>query len=478
MPDSTSDTLMPEPDNQLRGGIITAVDAHSCAADMGVLAGDVLVAVNGHAVEDVIDVHYHAAEYELTLTLLRAGEMIKLSGEREDMKPLGLSFEHPTFDIDIRRCNNLCEFCFVLQMAPRFRRTLYIKDDDYRYSFLFGHYVTLTNLSEYDERRIVEQRLSPLYVSVHATDLALRRQVLRNPNAPDIMEQLAHFIDRGIEFHAQIVVTPGVNDKLHLEQSLTDLATLYPGVETVSVVPVGLTRHHKYGKRPHTVGEANHVLDQCHAWQPSFRTQLGINFVYPTDEWYLVTDRPIPPAEAYDDFDLRENGLGMVRHFIDEWEEAKKKFTPSRPAFKHLSCVSGTLFAPTVTRFATEFAERSGVRVDVFPIINHQLGETITVAGLLMAGDVIAQLKEQSLGDVVVLPRIMFDHPDGISLDDMSPLAAARQLDRPVVLVDLMGDLVDLVKGQPALYFDPVKGAMIQPDSIQLAGGWAVEKYL
>jgi putative radical SAM enzyme (TIGR03279 family) len=394
------------------------------------------------------------------------------------MEPLGLSFEHPTFDIDIRRCNNLCEFCFVLQMAPRFRRTLYIKDDDYRYSFLFGHYVTLTNLSDYDERRIVEQRLSPLYVSVHATDLALRRQVLRNPDAPDIMGQLAHFIDHGIDFHAQIVVTPGVNDGPHLERSVADLATLYPGVETVSSVPVGLTRHHKYGKRPHTVDEANHVLDQCQAWQASFRSQFGINFVYPTDEWYLVTERPIPPAEAYDDFDLRENGLGMVRHFADEWEESKRELGSVTPTVKHISCASGTLFAPTLARFAGEFAEESGSRVDVIPVTNRQLGETITVAGLLMAGDVIEQLKGQSLGEVVVLPRIMFDHPDGISLDDMSPLTVARELDRPVVLADLMGDLVDLAKGQPALYFDPVEGEKIRPDSIQLAGGWAVEKYL
>jgi putative radical SAM enzyme (TIGR03279 family) len=469
---------MPESDNQLKGGIITAVDAQSCAADMGVLAGDVLVAVNGHAVEDVIDVHYHAAEYELTLTLLRGGKEIKLIGEREDMKPLGLSFEHPTFDTDIRRCNNLCEFCFVLQMAPRFRRTLYIKDDDYRYSFLFGHYVTLTNLSEYDERRIVEQRLSPLYVSVHATDLALRRQILRNPNAPDIMAQLAHYIDHGIEFHTQIVVTPGVNDGPHLEQSVADLATLHPGVQTVSIVPVGLTKHHKYGKRPHTVSEANHILDRCHAWQELYRAQFGINFVYPTDEWYLVTNRPIPPAEAYDDFDLRENGLGMVRNFADEWETARAELNSSTPAFKHISCASGSLFAPTLSQFAAEFAERSGAQVDVLPIINQQLGETITVAGLLMAGDVVAQLKEQSLGEVVVLPRVMFDHPDGVSLDDVTPLAVARQLDRPVMLADLMGDLVDLVKGQPALYFDPKKGAVIRPDSIQLAGGWAVEKYL
>src|SRR5574341_2277689 len=287
---------MKKQDDRICGGLITAVEQGSLAEALGAKPGDVLLAVNGAEVEDVIDVQYYAAEYQVELTLQRGNEAISLRGSRKDMQPLGLEFQHPTFDIDIRRCDNLCGFCFVLQMAPRFRRTLYIKDDDYRYSFLFGHYVTLTNLSEHDEWRIVEQHLSPLYVSVHATDPALRRECLRNPDAPDIMEQLAWLVDEGIEIHTQIVVTPGLNDGLHLEQSVRDLVTLYPGVRSVSVVPVGLTRYHKYGMRPSTREEAGAVLDACERWQAEFRGMSGVNFVYPTDEWYLVTDRPIPPS--------------------------------------------------------------------------------------------------------------------------------------------------------------------------------------
>lgn len=461
----------------VRGGLVKAVEPRSLAARVGVQPGDVLLAVNGQAVEDVIDVQFYAAEYSVELRLWRDGEEITLSGERRDMQPLGIQFKHPTFDIDIRRCNNLCEFCFVLQMAPRMRRTLYIKDDDYRYSFLFGHFVTLTNLSVRDEQRIIEQHLSPLYVSVHATDLDLRRKVLRNADAPDIMEQLEWLVDEGIEVHTQIVVTPGLNDGAHLEQSVSDLAALYPGVQSISVVPVGLTRHHRYGFRTNTREEANAVLDACHAWQAELREQLGVNFVYPTDEWYLITERPIPPLEAYDGLDLRENGLGMVRYFMQDWAAVQAEID-APPQVNSLTLATGTLFAPTLEAHVAEFAARSGVTVDVVPIRNTRLGETITVAGLLMGDDVIEQFGERSLGEIVVLPRVMFDHPGGIALDGRSPLDVARALGRPVALVDMMGDLVDIIYGRPALYFDPSGERVVSPDAIKRNGGWAVEKYL
>ncbi len=468
---------MADPLRTPAGGLVKHVEPRSLAARLGVKRGDVLLRVNGEEVEDVIDVQYYAAEYQVELALRRGNTEITLGGNRRSGQPLGLEFEHPTFDIDIRRCNNLCEFCFVLQMAPRMRRTLYIKDDDYRYSFLFGHFVTLTNLSDHDEWRIVNQHLSPLYVSVHATDLAVRRECLRNSAAPDIMRQLKWLMDHGIEVHAQIVVTPGLNDGPHLKKSVRDLATLYPGVKSVSVVPVGLTKHHKYGKRPHTVEEARRILNDCHIWQEAFKVRFGINFVYPTDEWYLVTEQSVPPVEDIDGLDLWANGLGMVRRFMDDWEEAQVELA-EEPRLSRLTLATGTLFAPTLARYAAEFSRRSGVAMEVVPISNTRLGETITVAGLLMGQDVIDQLKDRNLGDAVVLPRLMFDHPDGISLDDVSPITIARQLNRPVALVDLMGDVVDLIYGRPALYFDPGNNIVVRPDSIQTDGGWAVEKYL
>lgn len=436
------------------GGLITTVEPRSLASRLGVLPGDLLLEVNGKSVEDVIDVQYYAADYEIELVIRRGDQVITFDGERRENQPLGLDFAHPTFDIDIRRCNNLCGFCFVLQMAPRMRRSLYIKDDDYRFSFLFGHYVTLTNLSEHDEWRIVEQHLSPLYVSVHATDLELRRKCLRNSTAPDILEQLAWLTREGLEIHTQIVVTPGLNDGGHLEKSAHDLAELYPGVPSVSIVPVGLTRHHKYGHRTNTRGESEAVLDACRGWQEDFRSRLGVNFVYPTDEWYLVTEHPIPPLEAYDGLDLTANGLGMVRNFLDDWETTRTELG-GKAGLKKLTLATATLFAPTLARCSAEFTALSGVVTAVIPIANTRLGETITVSGLLMGEDIMEQLAGRDLGDVVVLPRIMFDHPETISLDDVSPLDIARAVDRPIALVDGMGDLVDIIYGRPALYFDP-----------------------
>lgn len=466
-------------------GRIRAVEPGSAAHEIGVLAGDELLAINGQPCEDVIDVQYHAAEEWLELRIRRAGVEMTLSGPREYAQPLGLDFEHPTFDIDIRRCNNLCGFCFVLQMAPRMRRTLYIKDDDYRYSFLFGHYVTLTNLSAHDWQRIITQHLSPLYVSVHATDLELRRQCLRNPNAPDIMAQLRELADHNFEIHTQLVITPGLNDGPHMERSVRDLASLWPTVRSVSVVPVGLTRYHRYNLHTSNQDHARAVLESCERWQAEFRRTLGIGFVYPTDEWYLVTGKPLPALESYDGLALHENGLGMVRSFMDEWAKVQAEELPTlaampEPKVRRMTLATATLFAPTLAECAATLSATTGVQVEVRAITNTRLGESITVAGLLMGEDVIAQLmplKESGeLGELVVLPRIMFDHPDGVSLDDKSPMDVARALDRPVALADWMGDVIDAVEGHNKLTFAPG----LRPADIPVVreGGWAVEKYL
>ncbi len=461
-------------------GQIRAVIPGSAADLMGVKPGDELLAINGQRCEDVIDVQYHSAEEWLELLIRRNGQEMRLEGPREYDQPLGMEFVHPTFDIDIRRCNNLCTFCFVLQMAPRMRRTLYIKDDDYRYSFLFGHYVTLTNLSEHDWARIMEQHLSPLYISVHATDLELRRKCLRNPTAPDIMVQLRELAEHNFEVHTQLVITPGVNDGAAMDQSIRELATLWPTVQSISVIPVGLTTHHKYGLRTGTRDEAIAVLDACDRWQPRFRAELGVGLVYPTDEWFLVAGRPLPPLDWYDGLALHENGLGMVRSFWDEWETVRaNELQNMKPRVQRVTLVTATLFAPILKKATDELAALTGLQIDVKPIVNTRLGETITVAGLMMGEDVIAQLQAAGdYGDLLILPRIMFDHPDGVSLDDKSPRDVVQALDRPVALADLMGDVIDAVQGKNPLTFEP---GLVTPGSgptIARDGGWAVEKNL
>ncbi len=463
-----------------KAGRVKSVIPGSAAEVIGVLAGDELLAINGEPCEDVIDVQYHGAEDWLELSIRRGDTELNLEGPREYAQPLGMQFEHPTFDIDIRRCNNLCEFCFVLQMAPRMRRTLYIKDDDYRYSFLFGHFVTLTNLSDHDWDRIVTQHLSPLYVSVHSTELELRRKCLRNDNAPDIMQQLGALANYNFEIHTQLVITPGLNDGEHMDRSIRDLASLWPTVRSVSVVPVGLTNHHKYGLRTVTREEAAAVLDTCDRWQHELRKKLGAGFVYPTDEWFLVAERPLPSLDWYDGLALHENGLGMVRSFLDEWQSVRShELQTLKPRVQNVMLVTATLFGPILEKAAAELSEATGLPIMVRSIVNTKLGEGITVAGLLMGEDVIAQLQAASDdSDLIVLPRIMFDHPDGVSLDDKSPRDVAQALNRPVALADQMGDVIDAIQGKNPLTFEP---GLLTPDispTITREGGWAVEKYL
>jgi putative radical SAM enzyme (TIGR03279 family) len=462
-------------------GLIQSVDPGSLADQAGLRPGDDLIAINGHTLRDVIDAQFYAADEVLTLRFVRAGATHDVTVRRAFGQALGVQFIHPTFDIDIRRCNNLCPFCFVLQNAPRMRRTLYIKDDDYRYSFLFGHFVTLTNLSEEDWARIAEQRLSPLYVSVHATDLETRRRCLRNPRAPDIMAQLRWLADHGITTHTQLVITPGLNDGPRMEESVRQLATLYPHVMSVSVVPVGLTRHHKYGYRPHTPAEALATLERVEAWQAEYRRTFGVGFVYATDEWYLLAGRPVPAKRAYDGLALQANGLGMVRDFLDEWRRVKRSELPmirrAHALFQAASLVTGTLFAPTLTSAARAFSRLTGIPLRVFPVVNERLGETITVAGLLCGQDVIRQLRDADLcGDLVILPRLMFDHPDGVALDDVSPADIAQALNKTVALADCMGDVLDALLGNSKLLYAPA--ADMPAITPMQAGGWAVEKYL
>ncbi len=385
------------------GGLIAAVAAGGLADRVGLRPGDELLAINGQPVRDLIDVQFYAAEERLALQVGRAGGTFRVEAEREYGEPLGIEFADPTFD-GVRRCRNNCAFCFVAQMPPGLRTSLYVRDDDYRHSFLFGNYITLTNLEEEDWRRIGEQALSPLYVSVHATETGLRRRILRNPSAPDVMVQLSRLSALGVEVHTQIVLLPGVNDGLHLDRSIDDLAALYPAVRSVSLVPVGITRYHRGGCRVHTVGEMRAVFEQATGWQARLRERLGVQVVYLSDEGYLRLGEPVPPLEAYDGLDLTENGVGLVRRWSG----------PLPPRHGTSTWVTGTLFAPLLRAAAERRPD-----VEVVPVVNRFFGETVTVAGLLTGQDVVAQLRERPLGDVVALPPAMFGGPADRTLDGM-----------------------------------------------------------
>ena len=407
-------------------GLIAAIAPRSLAERAGLQAGDELLSINDRPVRDAIDVQFYAAEERLALQVRRhdLGEFT-VKAERRYDEPLGLEFEQPTFD-GIRGCTNRCEFCFITQMPPHLRRSLYVKDDDYRYSFLFGSYVTLTGLDEADWQRIGEQHLSPLYVSVQATDLELRRRILDRADALDVMAQLRRMIALGIEVHTQIVVIPGLNDREYLDRSIGELLELHPGVRSVSVVPVGLTRFHRGDCRVHTDAEMREVFRQVCEWQARLCAQLGASFVYLSDEWYLRLGEDVPSLRTYDGLDLTENGVGLTRQFLETVGlEAGLRITNHESR----TLVTGTLFAPILQRVTAEFAD-----VDVVAVINRFFGETVTVAGLLTGQDVVAQLQGQELGDVVVLPLAMFGGPEGQSLDEMWPQAIGEALEREVAV--------------------------------------------
>jgi putative radical SAM enzyme (TIGR03279 family) len=425
------------------GGVIAAVEPGTLGSDIGLRPGDQLLAINDHPLRDIIDVQFYGAEEVLTLLVERDGEPWLIEVERDYDEALGLSFINPTFDIDIRRCANNCDFCFVKQNAPGMRRPLYVKDDDYRYSFLYGNFVTLTNLTGDDWSRLEEQRLSPLYVSVHATDLTLRRRLLAREDAPDVLAQLRRLARLGIEVHAQVVLVPGLNDGEHLAQTVADLATLYPEpVLSVSVVPVGLTRYHRGPCRTYTPAEAQAVLDQVAPWREESRATRGCTFVHPSDEWYLVAGRGVPPADRYDGFPQVENGVGMVRQLLDEWAElgANLPGTPLKPA----TVVSGTLVAPLMARIVAELTTRTGAQLELVPVVNRFFGAVTTVSGLLTGQDVVDALRDRALGEMVLLPGTG-SAPPGLTLDDMAIADISAQLGLPVEAADtLAGALAKL----------------------------------
>jgi putative radical SAM enzyme (TIGR03279 family) len=386
-------------------------------------------------------VQFYGADEVLELLLERNGEPFAVELERDYDEALGLEFAHPTFDVDIRRCANNCAFCFVKQNAPGMRQSLYVKDDDYRYSFLFGNFVTLTNLTGDDWARLEEQRLSPLYVSVHATDLALRRRFLGRKDTPDVLAQLRRLAALGIEVHAQVVLVPGLNDGEKFAQTVSDLTALYgEPVASVGVVPIGLTKHHRGQCRTYTAEESRAVLDQVEPWRVANR-RLGCTFVYPSDEWYLVAGREIPSADEYDEFPQVENGVGMVRLLLDEGK------TLTRLDQSAATLVCGTLIAPVLGRIVAEWNEQFSGNLRLVPVVNRFFGEVTTVSGLLTGQDVIAALQGRDLGEVVLLPRAMFtgsygagSTPPGYTLDDLSIGDIAAQLG---VRVEMAGTLAE-----------------------------------
>jgi len=414
----------------------------SPAARVGLLAGDVLQAINGHVLHDIIDYRFYSAEEVLALTVARSGgALVTVAIERDYGSDLGLEFEQPTFD-GIRTCRNRCEFCFVGQMPPGLRSSLYLRDDDYRYSFLYGNFITLTNLDETDWDRIGEQGLSPLYVSVHATDPCLRARLLGRTKASDVLSQIRRLRCLGIAVHCQIVITPGLNDGAALARTVEDLASLHPTVLTIGIVPVGLTRYHHCGQRTLTPSEAGSLLDWMAPLQTKYRQQTGAGLAYAADEIYLMAGRSVPSSRSYDGFPQLDNGIGLTRRLLDDWSRVKRRASPDRWTHGKTTLVCGMLIAPTLRRIVAELEVLVGASITVVPVENGLFGPTVTVSGLLAASDVVGALGDRALGDTLALPRTMFDASGQLTLDDRDVPWIENRLQIPIVVVDSLGMLL------------------------------------
>ena len=403
------------------------------------------MAINGHVLRDVIDYYFYAAEERLELEIERAGTRLALALNRGYGEELGVRFAEDVFD-GLRRCSNKCSFCFVDHLPPGLRPSLYVKDDDYRYSFLHGNFITLSNWTEDDWERVAEQHLSPLYVSVHATDPETRNQLLCNPGAPDMGQQLQRLAGMGIEMHTQIVAMPGLNDGEQLEQTVRDLTALHPAVASIGVVPVGLTKYQTGDIRLLTPDEERTIVDSIILWQKENRRELGVGVVYPSDELYLRTGHSVPPAQEYDGFPQLENGIGLVRHLLDEWDTLGRERARSRLSGRG-TLVCGTLIAPTLDRICRALKEGAGLDISTMPVTNDFLGATVTVSGLLTGRDVAHAPGGRDLGDAVFAPRAMFESQGQVTLDQVTKQDMEASLEVPVVVASSIGAVLDHFAG-------------------------------
>ncbi|MFO7983344.1 MAG: DUF512 domain-containing protein [Desulfuromonadales bacterium] len=411
---------------------ITDIVPGSIAEELGLAAGDSLMAINGQPVRDLIDYQLQLTTENLLLEVLRAdGERWDVEIEKDLEDDLGLELEHP----EPTQCGNNCLFCFVHQLPPGMRSTLYVKDEDYRFSFLYGSYVTLTNVAEDDVRRIIDQKLSPIYVSVHATDEDIRQRLLGN-EAPPILEILQRLAAGGIDIHAQIVLCPGINDGEEMIKTIEDLYDLHPRLKSLAVVPVGLTgyRERLPQLRVPSPEEARDILQTIYLQQEHFLRESGTRFVFAADEFYLKAGAPFPPLSEYEELSQLENGVGLIPLFRAEAEEALAEAdVMTAPP---VTLVTGRAPARELRDFAARLSMKTGVEIEVKAVDNAFFGGAVTVSGLLCGRDLISQLKGDISGDLLFIPDVMLKEGEELFLDDVSVEELEAELDTEVMVVD------------------------------------------
>jgi putative radical SAM enzyme (TIGR03279 family) len=422
--------------------VVEKVDAGSIAEEIGIHPGDEILRLNGERMEDVIDYRFLVTEEEVEVEIAPGGRVedaYSVVVAKDLDETLGVTFRADVFD-GIRICTNNCDFCFVYQNRRSMRKSVYVKDDDYRLSFLHGDFITLTNLTEQCWERIFKYRLSPLYVSIHATDPEARVKMLRNADGARLREHLDRLFSHGIEIHGQVVYTPGINDGPVLDRTIEEMAGYYGGergggCRSLAIVPVGLTTQRSNLPVLRTLGreDARGVLRKTDAYRRRFLREIGTRFVYPSDEMYLLAGRRLPAASSYEDFPQFENGVGMIPRMHAGWRRLQRRI-PSRVGTpRRVTLITGALAAPVLRPFAERLSEVENLEVRVAAVRNDFFGRTVTVAGLLTGGDIAAQLGGQDLGDVALLPSVALR--DDVFMDDVTLDQLSGRLGVPLEVV-------------------------------------------
>lgn len=439
-------------DKAYEGHMIQTIEEGSIAQELGLVPGDRLFEMNGRQIRDIFDYQYEMqGEYVELLIRKKDGEQWLYEVEKDYGEDIGAGFGSGLMDA-YRSCSNRCCFCFIDQMPPGMRETLYFKDDDSRLSFLQGNYITLTNMDRQELERVAHYHFSPINVSVHTIDPDLRCRMLHNRFAGDVMEKMHFLAQAGIEMNGQVVLCKGWNDGEILEQTVEGLAKLWPHMRSLSVVPVGLTRYRDGLEPLEPFGreDAKKVLETLGRWQERLRERTGVGFVYPSDEWYLLAGCSLPYQEMYDGYPQLENGVGMLRLLEEEFMEALGKRSGDRRVVRG-SIATGTLAAPFLERYMERSKERyPEVQIRVFPVENRFFGKNITVSGLLTGRDIWEQLKGHALGEKLLLPCNMLRSGEEVFLDDWTVGELERRLGVPVVVADPSGeDLIQAVLQPP-----------------------------
>ncbi len=409
---------------QHHSGKVLRVEQDSIASELGIVPGDKIIEINGQSLSDIIDFSFACADEDIDLLVEHAdGEQEFISFSKDVDDELGIEFESAVFD-GIRRCANHCVFCFVDQVPPDMRGSLYVKDDDYRLSFLYGNFVTMTNMVKNDIERIKRYHLSPICISVHTTNMELRAKMLGTERASHLMEQLDVLDEAGIDYHAQVVLCPGINDGDELDKTIRDIADCRPHALSLAIVPVGLTKFRE-GCYPLTLYDkagAERVIEQVSKWQCDERSRSGENFVYLGDEFYFMAGREIPAEDEYDGFPQLDNGVGLARNFECEWNDAL--FEDSDEAsYDHpfkIAVICGTSIAPFFERL-TSAINIHNLHIDVVPTANQFFGESVTVSGLLTGVDIVNVIRSRCAdADGVIIPRCAIRDGENVFLDDMT----------------------------------------------------------